>query len=132
MITWVLLNCGATDSCVNNNNNNNNNIPNKKPDIINRDNEKGTCMLIDVAISGDRNVNKKEAEKILKYKVLTIEIQRMWNVKTKVIPVIIGHMVGHPRCVFINYIWFNQLSNTTNLWWIDVYYLVINYMFRRL
>jgi hypothetical protein len=47
-------------------------------------------MLIDVAISGDRNVIKKEAEEILKYKDLTIEIQRMWNVKTKVIPVIIG------------------------------------------
>ena len=47
-------------------------------------------MLIDVAISGDRNVIKKEAEKILKYKDLTIEIQRMRNIKTKVIPVIIG------------------------------------------
>ena len=47
-------------------------------------------MLIDVAISGDRNMIKKEAEKILKYKDLTIEIQRMWNVKTKVIPLIIG------------------------------------------
>jgi len=47
-------------------------------------------MLIDVAISGDRNVIKKEAEKILKYKDLTIGIQRMWNVKTKAIPVIIG------------------------------------------
>ena len=47
-------------------------------------------MLIDVAISGDRNVIKKEAEKILKYKDLTIEIQCIWNVKTKVIPVIIG------------------------------------------
>jgi len=47
-------------------------------------------MLRDVAISGDRNVIKKEAEKILKYKDLTIEIQCMWNVKTEVIPVIIG------------------------------------------
>ena len=47
-------------------------------------------MLIDVAISGDSNVIKKEAEKILKYKDLTIEIQRMWNVKTKVIPIILG------------------------------------------
>jgi hypothetical protein len=34
-------------------------------------------MLIDVAISGDRNVIKKEAEKILKYKFLTIDIHRI-------------------------------------------------------
>jgi hypothetical protein len=47
-------------------------------------------MLIDVAISGDRNMIKKEAEKVLKYKDLIVEIQRMWNVKTKVIPVITG------------------------------------------
>jgi hypothetical protein len=39
-------------------------ILNNKPVIIIQDNEKGTCMLIDVAISGDRNVIKKEAEKI--------------------------------------------------------------------
>jgi hypothetical protein len=57
-------------------------IPNNKPDIIIRDNEKGTCRLIDVAISGDRNVIKKEADKILNCKDLTIE--------TKVIPVTIG------------------------------------------
>jgi len=36
-------------------------IPNNKPDIIIRDNENGTCMLIDVAISGDRNVIKKRS-----------------------------------------------------------------------
>jgi hypothetical protein len=65
-------------------------IPNNKPDIIIRDNEKGTCMVLDVAIPGDRNVIKKEAEKILKYKNFIIEIQRMWHVKTKVTPVIIG------------------------------------------
>ena len=72
------------DNKTNNNNNNNNNnnksieksqggkvtilrnqqvqtdrtIPINKPGIIIRDNEKGTCMLIDVAISEDRNVIK--------------------------------------------------------------------------
>jgi hypothetical protein len=66
------------------------NIPNNKPDIIIRDNEERTCMLIDVAIPGDRNVIKKGTEKIVKYKDLIIEIQCMWNVKTKVMPVIIG------------------------------------------
>ena len=33
---------------------------------------------------------KNGAEKILKYKDLTIEIQCMWNVRTNVIPVITG------------------------------------------
>jgi len=46
-------------------------------------------MLIDVAIPGDRNVIKKVAEKFLEYKDLIIEIQCMWNVTTKVVPVII-------------------------------------------
>ena len=47
-------------------------------------------MLIEVAIPGYRNVIKKEADNILKYKNLTIETQRVWNVKTKVIPVILS------------------------------------------
>jgi hypothetical protein len=52
-------------------------IPNNKPDIVKRENQKGTCMLIEYAIPGDRNVIIKEAKKILKYKDLTIEIQHM-------------------------------------------------------
>ena len=52
--------------------------------------EKGTCMLIYAGISGDINVIKKEAEMILIYKDLTIELQSMCNVKPKGIPVIIG------------------------------------------
>jgi ribosome-associated translation inhibitor RaiA len=69
---------------INNNNNNN------KPDIIIRGSEKRTCMSIDVEISGDRNVIRKEDEKILNNKDITIEIQHMWNVKASVIPVITG------------------------------------------
>jgi hypothetical protein len=38
----------------------------KKPEIVNHNNEKGTCMFIDVAIYRERSVIKKEAEKILK------------------------------------------------------------------
>jgi hypothetical protein len=61
-----------------------------KPDILICGNKKGTCIVIDVAILGDRNIIKKETEKILKYKELITEIQCMWNVKAKMMPVITG------------------------------------------
>jgi hypothetical protein len=60
-------------------------------------------MLIDVAIAGDTNVIQKEAEKILKCKDLITEIQRVWNVKTRVIPVIIG-VTGTISKSFRNYV----------------------------
>ena len=43
-----------------------------------------------MAIPADRNVVQKEAEKKLKYKRLCIEIERIWNWKCTIIPVIIG------------------------------------------
>ena len=65
-------------------------VSNNKPDSIIRDDTEGTCMSKDVAVPGDGNVIEKEAGKILKYKDRTIEVQRTWNVKAKVIPVITG------------------------------------------
>jgi len=47
-------------------------------------------IYIDVAIPADINVVQKEAKKKIKYKSLCIEIQRMWNLKCTIIPVIIG------------------------------------------
>ena len=38
----------------------------------------------------------------------------------------ISHTVRHPRCVFINYNWLNQLSNTT-VWWLDICCLLHRY-----
>ena len=65
-------------------------VPNNKPDLKSAMIKKGTCVLTDVAISGDRNVFKKGAEMILKYKDLTTDIQCMWNAKAKLIPMIMG------------------------------------------
>jgi hypothetical protein len=61
-----------------------------RPDIIVKNKNDKTCLLIDVAIPSDNNVIQKEAEKKLKYKNLSIEIPRMWNMKCFVIPVILG------------------------------------------
>jgi len=42
------------------------------------------------AILGDKNVIKKEAKKIIKYKDLTTETEQKWKVKTKMVTEIIG------------------------------------------
>jgi hypothetical protein len=65
-------------------------IANNKTDNIVRYNEKRTCVLVDVVILAGSNVIQKEAGTILKYKDLTVEIERMCNVKPTVIPVITG------------------------------------------
>jgi hypothetical protein len=61
-----------------------------RPVIIIKNKKDKICLLIDVAIPSDRNVIQEESEKELKYKNLSIEIQRMWNSKCFVIPVITG------------------------------------------
>ena len=43
-----------------------------------------------MAIPSDRNVVQKEAEKKSKYKILGRDIQRKWNLKCTIIPIIIG------------------------------------------
>jgi hypothetical protein len=47
-------------------------------------------LLIDVEIPSGRNVIQKETENKLKYKNQSIEMQRLWNMKSSVTPVIIG------------------------------------------
>ena len=65
-------------------------VATNRPDIIIKNKKEKTCTLIDVAITADRNVVQKEAENNLKYKSLCKEIQRMWNLKCTIVPVIIG------------------------------------------
>ena len=69
----------------------------RRPDIVVLDKKAGTCQIIDVAISGDKRVVDKEQEKIDKYQDLAREMRRLWKVKTKVVPVIIGALGTIPK-----------------------------------
>ena len=61
-----------------------------RPDIIIKDKVNSNCKLIDMTVPCDKNVSIKEMEKKSKYKDLEIEIQRMWKMKTEVIPIVMG------------------------------------------
>jgi hypothetical protein len=61
-----------------------------RPDIIIKNKKEKMYALIDLTIPADRNVVQTEAESKLKYKSLCIEIQRMWNLKCTIMPIIIG------------------------------------------
>ena len=65
-------------------------VTTNRRDIIIKNKKEKIRTLIDVAIPAVRNVVQNEAEKMLKYKSLCIEVQRMWNLKCTILPVIIG------------------------------------------
>ena len=52
--------------------------------------------MIDMSVSSDSNISAKEFEKLSKYKDMEIEIA-IWKMKTKTIPVIVGHLVWPER-----------------------------------
>ena len=47
-------------------------------------------QIIDVASPGDAKVELKEKEKIDKYQDLAKELRKLWKVKTRVVPIVIG------------------------------------------
>ena len=69
----------------------------RRPDVIVIDKEKKECKIIDFAMPYDSRVNAKEVEKIEKYQDLAREVQKLWNMRTKVIPIIIGALGTTPK-----------------------------------
>ena len=46
--------------------------------------------MLNVAVPPDKDISLKEFQKLSKYKDLEIEVTKMWKLKTKTIPVVIG------------------------------------------
>ena len=67
-----------------------NTIQARGPDLFIVNKIEKTCHIIDVAIPGDERVSAKETEKIEKYDEWRRELERLWKVKAKVVPIIVG------------------------------------------
>jgi hypothetical protein len=61
-----------------------------RPVIVLHDKRVYTCLLIDITMPDDSNINTKETEKLNKHKDLEIEVSRMWKVRIKIVPGVHG------------------------------------------
>ena len=56
----------------------------QRPDLVLAEKKERSCKIIDFTIPGGR-IEEKEKDKIEKYQGLGRELQKMWNVKVKII-----------------------------------------------
>ena len=57
------------------------------------------CHLIDIAVPGESRVEAKEIEKVQKYQDLARELRKLWQVKVKVAPVVVGALGTIPKAL---------------------------------
>ena len=62
----------------------------RQPDLIIINKEEKKCTIVDFAVPYDSRVETKQKEKTEKYQDLRREIQKLWNMKTNIVPIIIG------------------------------------------
>ena len=63
----------------------------RRLDLVRVDKER-SCKIIDFAVPGDSTIEEKEKDKIEKYQDLGRELQKIWNVKVNIIPLIVGSL----------------------------------------
>ena len=68
-----------------------------RPDLVVVDKKERSCKILDFAVSGDSRIEEKEKDKIEKYQDLGRELQKIWNVKVKIIPLVVGSLGAVPK-----------------------------------
>ena len=56
-----------------------------------------TCKIIDFTVPGDSRIEEKEKENIEKYQDLRRELQKIYNVRVKIIPLVVGSLGAIPK-----------------------------------
>ena len=67
-----------------------------RPDLVLVDKKERSCKVIDFSVPGDSRI-EKEKDKIEKYQGLGRELQKIWNVKLKIIPLVVGSLGAIPE-----------------------------------
>ena len=72
-------------------------ISTRRPDLIviikkkkKKKKKKRTCKIVDFAVPADHRIKLKESEKKDKYLDLARELNKLWNMKVTIIPIVIG------------------------------------------
>ena len=61
-----------------------------RPGLVLAEKKERICKIIDFAVPGDCRIEEKEKDKIEKYQDFGKELQKRWNVKIKIIPLVVG------------------------------------------
>ena len=69
----------------------------RRPDLAVVDKKERICKIIDFAVPGDSMIEEKEKDKIEKYQDLGRELQKILNVKVKIIPLVVGSLGAIPK-----------------------------------
>ena len=69
----------------------------RRPDLVVVDKKERSCKIIDFAVPGDSRIEEKKKDKIEKYQDLGKELQKIWNVKVKIIPLVLGSLGAIPK-----------------------------------
>ena len=68
----------------------------RRPDLVVVD-KRRTCKIIDFAVPGYSRIDEKEKENTEKYQNLRRELQKIWNVRVKIIPLVVGSFGAIPK-----------------------------------
>ena len=71
-------------------------IETRGPDLDVNDKKERRCKIIDFAVPGESRI-EKEKDKIEKYQDLGRELQKIWNVKVKIKPLVVGSLGAIPK-----------------------------------
>ena len=68
-----------------------------RSDLVAVDKKERRCEIIDFTVPGDSRTEEKEKDEVEKYQDLGRELQKIWNVKVKIISLVVGSLVAIPK-----------------------------------